>query len=143
MLIDTNILIYAVDETFTEHDRVRTWLETVLNGSTRVGMPWESLAGFVRIVTNPRAMRYPLSPINAWNYVHAWATADLVWHPAPTDHHMEVLGSLVTSLELTGNLIPDAHLAAIAIEYGIAVVSADSDFALFASWVPWINPLCL
>jgi hypothetical protein len=116
-------------------------VEAALHGSTRVGMPWESLTGFVRIVTNPRAMRHPLSPSDAWYYVQTWPTADLVWHPSPTNDHVKVLGNLVTSLGLVGNLISDAHLAAIAIEHGIAVVSADSDFSLFASWVPWINPL--
>ena len=63
-----------------------------------------------------------------------------MWHPSPTDRHADVLGSLIKELNLAGNLIPDAHLAAIAIEHGVAVVSADSDFALFGDSVPWINP---
>lgn len=141
MLIDTNILIYAVDETCSEHSTVRTWLETALNGSVRIGIPWESLTGFVRIVTNPRAVRNPLRPDDALEYVYAWATADLVWHPAPTDQHMEVFSALVAGFKLSSNLVSDAHLAAIAIEHGLPIVSADSDFALFTDRVTWINPL--
>ena len=140
MLVDANILIYAVDEERAEHEPVRGWLEGALNGSVRVGLPWESLTAFVRITTNPRAMRNPLTPNEAWEYIATWTEADVVWHPSPTDRHADVLGSLIRELSLAGNLIPDAHLAAIAIEHGVAVVSADSDFALFADRVPWINP---
>ncbi len=141
MLIDTNVLMYAVDDMSSDHRTVRTWLESALNGSMRIGMPWESLAAFVRIVTNPRAMRNPLSPDSALDYVYAWAAANLIWHPVPTDRHIEVFGGLVAGIQLSGNLISDAHLAAIAIEHGIPIVSADSDFALFADRVTWINPL--
>ncbi len=60
MLIDTNILLYAANRAAPEHDRAAEWLETQLNGTTRVGLPWESLTGFYRIATNPRAMRRPM-----------------------------------------------------------------------------------
>ena len=75
MLIDANILLYAVDETSPFHDRAPHWLEDALNGSRRVGLPWASLTAFLRIVTNPRALPEPLAPAAAWALVDAWLDA--------------------------------------------------------------------
>ncbi len=110
------------------------------NGEERVGLPWLSLAAFVRISTNPRATHRPLTGPEAWKYVADWLEADRSWIPLPTDRHAEVLGSLVCRQDLRANLITDAQIAALAIEHGLAVYSADSDFARFSE-IRWINPL--
>lgn len=140
MLIDTNILLYSVDMDSRFHPFVRPWLEGALNGSRMLGLPWQSLTGFLRLATNSRVMNNPLSPSVAWAIVDEWLESPSTWIPQPTPRHAEILGGLVRNLQLSGNLIPDATLAALCIEHGLAIVSADSDFARFAE-LTWINPL--
>lgn len=139
MLVDANILLYAVDEQSPFHDRARNWLEEALNGPRRVGLPWQSLNGFMRIVTNPRAVPNPLGPAEAWAFVDDWLNAPSAWIPVPGRGCQTILGHLVKDLHLSANLIPDAALAALCIEHGVAIVSADSDFARFPE-LRWINP---
>lgn len=140
MIVDANILLYAVDSQSPFHHPARNWLEEALNGAVRVGLPWVSLTAFLRIGTHPRAARRPLVPREAWDQVSQWLAADPAWIPEPTPRHAEVLERLVVDGDLRGNLIPDAHLAALAIEHGVAVCSADSDFARFRQ-LEWINPV--
>ncbi len=120
MIVDANILLYAVDSACAQHDRARTWLEQALNGPGRVGLPWPSLTAFLRIATHPRASADPLSQAEAWGFVEDWLGAGPAY--------------------LRGNLVADAHLAALAVEHGVGVCSADSDFARFAG-VEWFNPV--
>lgn len=140
MLIDANILLYAADATAREHARAASWLTDQLNGTTRVGMPWESLSAFLRISTHPRASVAPLHPNAAWRFVDEWLAAPPVWIPQPTDRHQEILGRMVVEQRISGNLLPDAHLAAIAVGHGLELCSADTDFARFPE-VRWRNPL--
>ena len=140
MLIDANLLLFAVDERSPHHERSRDWLTATLNGNRRAGLPWLSLAAFVRIATNPRASAAPLSPVAAWDHVTDWLSCDLCWIPGPTERHAEVLGSLVRRYDLRANWITDAQMAALAIEHGLTVYSADTDFARFDE-ISWVNPL--
>ncbi len=140
MLIDANLLLFAVDESSPFHKAAAAWLTEVLNGPRRVAVPWPVLSAFVRIGTHPRASEHPLSPEEAWGYVDRWLACDPVWIPNPTGRHAEILGGLLVSYQLRGNLVSDAHLAALAIEHGLTVCSADTDFARFSE-VRWINPL--
>jgi len=140
VIVDANILLYAVDESSVFHGRARRWLEDALNGSRRVGLPWQSLVAFVRISTNARAMAGPLSAAQAWALVDGWLDAPAAWIPQPTAGHREILRRLVTEFDLRGNLVSDAVLAALCIEHGVAMVSADSDFARFPE-VSWVNPV--
>jgi len=140
MLVDANILLYAVDETSPHHRRARTWLEGALNGDQRVGIPWLSYWAFLRIATNPRALHNPLSAEQAWRHVTAWRGAPAAWVPAPTQGHAAILGKLLESRDIRGPHVSDAVLTALCIEHGLAIVSNDSDFARFPD-VEWINPL--
>lgn len=140
MLVDANILLFAADPTSPHHLPSVRWLETALDGPSRVGIPWESLIAFVRIATNPRVMRDPVTTRAAWDQVRDWLAVPVVWVPTPTARHEEVLGALLGGSAVTGDLVHDAHLAAIAIEHGLAVCSADTDFARFRE-VEWVNPL--
>lgn len=140
MLVDANILLYAVDELSPFHERAREWLEGQLRGVSRVGLAWQTLAGFVRIVTHPRALPTPLSGDEAVRQVESWLAARPVWVPLPMSAHLEVFGSLVRAHGVTGDLVPDARLAALAIEHGLVICSADTDFARFRA-VEWFNPL--
>lgn len=140
MLLDADVLLYAQDESSPFHERAVRWVTDVLNGPTRVGLPWPSLLAFVRIRTHPRAYATPLTPDEAWSYVEDWLAAPAAWVPLPTPRHASVLGGLVRRYHLSGNALPDAHLAALAIEHGVAVCSSDTDFARFAD-VRWVNPI--
>jgi uncharacterized protein len=140
MIVDANLLLYAVDSASGHHRAARTWLEEAINGTQQVGLPWPSLLSFVRIATHPRINERPLSLDVAWRIVEEWLDCDSVWVPAPTSAHREVLGRLLSTYQLGGNLVPDAHLAALAIEHGLPMCSADSDFARISE-LTWINPL--
>lgn len=140
MLVDANVLLYAVDEESRFHESARDWLTAALNGDRRVGIPWQSLWAFLRIVTNPRALISPLSPAEAWEHVADWLDAPATWIPAPGRGHREILRSLLVDQDLRSGLVSDAVLAAICLEHGLSIVSADSDFARFPE-VSWINPI--
>lgn len=140
MLVDANLLLYAVDESSPAHLRAKEWLEAALNGSRRVALPWQSLTAFVRIATNPRALVEPLTAAQAWRFVERWLDAPTAWIPSPSSGHRSILGSLLTDLDVRGSLVTDAVLAALCIEHGLTVYSADSDFARFPG-IAWINPL--
>lgn len=140
MIVDVNVLLYAVDESSPHHDVAHAWLEDAMNGDVRVGFPWHSLAGFVRTATHPKIFAAPMTGREAWQFVDEWLDHDMAWVPLPTDRHRRVLGRLIDDHYATGNLVPDAHLAALAIEHGVAICSFDTDFARFPE-VEWINPL--
>ncbi len=140
MLVDANILLFAADATSSFHPAASRWLTDQLNGPRRVGLPWQSIGAFLRVSTHPRAYDQPLSSDQAWAQMEEWLAAEATWIPAPTPRHADVLGSLVRSYQLRGNLISDAQLAALAIEHGLTVCSADSDFARFSE-VRWENPV--
>ncbi|MGH3665280.1 MAG: TA system VapC family ribonuclease toxin [Egibacteraceae bacterium] len=140
MLVDANLLLFARDSTSPFHERSRTWLEAQLRGPARVGLPWQSLGAFVRIATHPRILEAPLTPDDAWDQVEDWLAAEPAWVPLPTERHGEALGQLVRRHQLRANTITDAQLAALAIEHGVAVASADADFARFTE-IRWVNPL--
>ncbi|HEX9905666.1 MAG TPA: type II toxin-antitoxin system VapC family toxin [Propylenella sp.] len=140
ILVDANILIYAHIRTTSRHEAARTWLDARLNGGARVGLPWESLLAFLRVVTNPRVYPRPTPVSDAVDQVMAWLACETAWIPQPTERHADVLVRLLSLPGIRGKLIPDAHLAALAIENGLTLCSADGDFARFAA-LRWENPL--
>lgn len=140
MIVDANVLIYAVNESSSPHTRAKGWLEEQLNGEARVGLPWPSLLAFMRLTTSLRMSASPISSRQAWTIVQAWLESPVAWIPATTQRHVQIFSDLVEKYEISGNLIPDAHLAAYAIEHNIPLASADTDFARFAE-VRWLNPM--
>jgi len=140
ILVDANILIYAHVSSFAQHSRTRNWLDERLNGSAPVGLPWPSLLAFARLVTNPRVFEHPESTLEAWQQVVAWLQCENVWIPQPTERHREVLSDLLGLPGIYGNLVPDAHLAALTIEHGLMLCSTDGDFARFPN-LRWLNPI--
>ena len=140
MIVDANVLLYAVDADANFHRAARDWLEEALNGPARLGLPWATLLAFQRISTHPRAAASPLNPEQAWSYIADWLRADATWIPVPGAKHANILHRLIVDGDLRGNLVSDAHLAALAIEHGVGICSADSDFARFAD-LTWVNPV--
>ncbi|MEX2034557.1 MAG: TA system VapC family ribonuclease toxin [Xanthobacteraceae bacterium] len=140
ILVDVNLLIYATFENMKQHRAARAWLESQFNGSTRVGLPWACLLGYLRIATNQRAFSGAIKIDDAWDQMKGWLACDPVWIPQPTERHAEVLGTLLSQPGVHGDLVPDAHLAALAIEHGLTLCSTDGDFARFRE-LKWLNPL--
>ena len=140
ILVDANILIYASNEGASRHAQARDWLNDQLNGTSRFGLPWSALLAFLRLATNTRVFPRPLTMTLAWQQVSDWLACESVWTPEPTEHHAQVLGALLVLPGVHGNLVADAHLAALAMEHGLTLCSTDGDFARFPK-LRWQNPL--
>jgi hypothetical protein len=140
ILVDVNLLLYATNVSAGQHRAAREWLDRQLVESPRVGLPWATLLGFLRLATNARAITRPLTIAAAWQQVSQWLACEPTWVPLPTERHGEVLGRLLAEPGMYGNLVPDAHLAALAIEHGLTLCSTDGDFARFPE-LKWLNPL--
>lgn len=140
ILVDANLLVYARVASLPQHPAAREWLDARLNDSPRVGLPWASLLTFVRLVSSRRIFERPERVTEAWRQVERWLGAACVWVPAPTDRHPELLGRLLAEAGERPDLVPDAHLAALAMEHGLELCSSDGDFARFTG-LRWSNPL--
>ena len=140
ILVDANLLVYSHVGSFPQHCAAREWLDDRINATAPVGMPWASLLGFVRLVSNPRIFAHPSSVMMAWRQVESWLATSAAWIPSPTERHREILAPLMRNAEGRANLVPDAHVAALAIEHGLVLCSTDGDFARFDG-LEWINPL--
>lgn len=140
MLLDANLLIYAADANSPQYPAASRWLEAALRGDRRVALPWQTIGAFLRVSTHPRVATEPLSAAEAWRYLEAWLETDVVWIPPATEATARVLGALIAKHRVTGDLVVDASLAALAIEHGLVIYSADTDFARFDE-VRWENPL--
>lgn len=138
-LLDANLLVYAYVASVEQHSAARAWLDAELSGEEPVGMPWASLMAFLRLVTNPRIYEHPPPVATAWEQVEEWLALDSVWVPEPTEQHAVILAELMPAVTRS-SLVPDAHLAAIAIEHGLLLCSSDGDFARFPR-LNWANPL--
>ena len=140
ILIDANLLIYAINQDAVHHTSARRWLEQTLSSTQAVGLAWIVLLAFLRITTHPKIMARPLSSEQALAYVDSWLQQPFVYPVAPGNKHWLILRDLLHTAGTAGNLTSDAHLAALALEYGYAVYSADNDFKRFAG-LQHINPL--
>jgi toxin-antitoxin system PIN domain toxin len=140
ILVDANLLIYAIDRDASRHKAARRWLESILSGTEEVGFAWIVLLAFIRITTHARIMRKPLEPEMALEYVSSWLGQPYAVLVNPTDKHWPVLRNLLETTGTAGNLTSDAHLAALAIEHGASIYSADHDFKRFAG-VKHVDPL--
>ncbi len=140
ILVDANLLIYAVNQDAPMNRRAKPWLESVLSGKETVGLSWNVLLAFLRLTTRPGLFRRPLPVDTAFDLVASWLdqTPATIVHPGP--RHLSVLRELLQPMGTGGNLTSDAHLAAVAIEHGAELCSSDTDFARFPS-LKWRNPL--
>lgn len=138
-IVDANVLLYAVNSDATHHQDARAWLDHALSGNDTVGFSWVALLAFVRISSRPGIFAHPLSVEEAMHQVGAWLAAPgaVVAHPGPA--HAERLAGLLQQLGTGGNLVNDAHLAALALEHHAEIVSYDNDFARFTG-VRWRSP---
>lgn len=140
ILVDANLLIYAVNQDLPQNERARSWWEEALSGTTTVGIPWVSILAFLRICTHPRVFARPLSPEAAIAYVDEWLAQPPVTLVAPGTGHWTILRNLLLQSGTAANLTTDAHIAALALEQGYRIYSADNDFQRFPG-VTHVNPL--
>ncbi len=140
ILVDANLLIYAINEDLPQHRQAKAWWEKVLSGAVTVGIPWVAVLAFLRICTSPRIFPRPLMLDQAVAYVDEWLAQPPVRLVAPGTGHWAILRNLLRQNGTTGNLTTDSHIAALALEYGYDVYSADNDFRRFPG-LKHINPL--
>jgi hypothetical protein len=131
VILDANVLIYAVDQTSAHHDRSRSWLDASLAGAEAVGLAWIALLAFIRIGTNASIFPTPMTTDEATDQIETWLAAPAAVIAQPTPRHASLLRGLLRATGTAGNLTTDAHLAALALELGADVVSYDRDFARF------------
>jgi uncharacterized protein len=132
VVVDANVLLYAVDTASTHHEQSRSWLDSSLEGAEDVGLAWIALLAFIRIGTNTAILPTPMSVDEVTGQVEVWLGAPAAVVAQPTARHAGLLRGLLRDSGTAGNLTTDAHLAALAIEHGADVVSYDRDFARFA-----------
>ena len=137
---DLNLLVYAHDGGAPNHDAARRWWEDLVNGPERIGVPWVVSTGFVRLMTHPRVLNRPTTPERAVDYVRQWFSFPQVVPINPGADHLAHLRRNLAAAGVGANLVTDAHLAAVAMEYQAEVHSNDADFARFPG-LRWRNPL--
>ena len=140
ILVDANVLVYAIDADSPHHRAARRWLEEALSGTTPIGLAWIVILAFLRLTTRSGILRKPLEPERAVAFVDEWLAQPYVTAVSPGQGHWPILRKLLRDSGTAGNLTSDAHLAAVALELGASVCSTDADFGRFAG-VERISPL--
>ena len=139
ILLDANLLVYAWNREAPQHELSCIWLQERLNDRTGVGISWATLLAFVRLVSNRRIFERAVPVAEAWCQVEEWLALPNVWIPEPAQRHQEILRTLILEAG-RAEVVPDAHLAALAIEYGLVLQTTDRDFARFGG-LQWENPI--
>jgi len=137
---DNNLLVYAHNDRDPQHVAAKDWWEGLLNGTERVGLSAVVVSGFVRIITNRSAFTSPMIPTVAVDMVKEWFEHPHVVSVNPGPLHLDLFRQNLKAAGVGGNLVTDAHIAAIAMEHQAEVHSNDSDFARFAG-LRWHNPI--
>ena len=132
IIIDANVLLYAVNESMPRHARARGWFEDALNGSEAVGFTWIVLLAFVRLSTLRSLFPTPLPVTAALDLVDDWLAAPPAIVVHPTTRHATILRGLLSESGSAGNLVSDAHLATLCIEHGARICTYDRDFNRFS-----------
>ncbi len=140
ILVDANLLLYAEDQLSPRHTAARQWWDDQLSGTTPVCLCWTILCAFIRIATNPRIFKHPLSIEEAVLRVQSWLDQPCIRLIYPTQRHWVILQQLLVGRQAVANLVSDAHLAALAIEHDCELFSTDADFARFPK-IKWRNPI--
>ena len=140
ILLDANILLYAEDSLSEHHEAARIWWDEQLSGQAPVALCWPVLTAFVRIGTNPRLHQRPLTLKEAVLRVQSWLDQGCVRVIQTTDQHWHFFQQMLRAGQATGNLVSDAHLAALALEHNCVLHSTDTDFARFRG-LKWKNPI--
>lgn len=140
ILVDANLLLYAEDSLSEHHEAARSWWDEQLSGQEPVALCWPVLTAFVRIGTNARLHQRPLLLKEAIARVQSWLEQPCVRVIQPGEQHWSLLQQMLRSGNAVGNLVSDAHLAALAVEHNCVLHSTDADFSRFRG-LKWRNPI--
>ena len=140
ILVDANLLLYAEDSLSARHEAARTWWDAQLSGVSPVCLCWPVLTAFIRIATNARLHKRPLTLKEAVDRVQSWIEQPCVRIIQPTEQHWSILRQMLHDGSATANLVSDAHLAALAVEHNCQLCSTDADFSRFPK-LNWHNPV--
>ena len=138
-LVDVNVLLYAFDSTSPRHREAKSWVESAFSAREPVGLSWQVLLAFLRLSTRASLFANPLTTEEAFDVVDGWLEHPATTLISPGARHAAVLRDLLSSTGAGGNLVADAHLAALAIEHGATLWSYDADFSRFPG-VQWSRP---
>jgi len=138
-VVDANVLLYAVNQDAALHLGAKGWLEDALNGEEAVGFSWTVLLAFLRLSTRRGLFPRPLGVAQGIAMIEEWLAQPPAVVVQPTGRHAAILRGLLESTGSGGNLVNDAHLAALAVEHGAEIVSFDTDFERFDG-VRWSIP---
>ena len=131
ILVDANVLLYTYDPRSEHHERCRSWVEKAFSGEEPVCMAWVTILAFIRISTNPRIFEASLSAQEAIAIVSSWLARPAVSILEAGEQCWEILRALLVEAQVTGPLVMDAFLAALALENGATLVTTDRDFSRF------------
>ena len=140
IVLDANLLLYAYNKSAPNQKRARLWVEDILSGTEAVGLPWQTVSAFIRIITNRHLPGDRLSMEEAAAIVDEWFAIPVVHLLAPGDRHWVFFRRILLDGKATGPLTTDAELAALTMENGGVLYTTDRDFARFPG-LKWINPL--
>jgi len=140
IVLDANILLYAYDSTSVQHDKARIWIEETFSQAAPVGLPWQTIAAFLRIMTNSRLPGERFSVAEAVKIVDSWLEQPGVRVLVAGDDHWAVFRRVLVEGQAPGALVSDAQLATLTLEYGGVLHTTDRDFARFPG-LRWTNPL--
>lgn len=129
---DVNLLVYAVNLDARQRGPAAAWLEDAFHDAAGIGFTWHALAGFLRLSTQHRIIPTVLSLDTALGVIDEWLAHPRARIIGPTERHASLLARLLIGAGRGGNLVGDAHLAAIAIEHGATLGTFDRDFERFA-----------
>lgn len=139
-ILDVNLLLYALDARSAHHANARNFLDRVLNTDETVALPWTVILGFLSVVSNARVFPQALTSEQATAVVDAWLARPNVVALEPGPEHWSIMGDLLRESGTAGSLVSDAHLAALAIERGAELCSADADFGRYPR-LRWVDPV--
>jgi toxin-antitoxin system PIN domain toxin len=124
-------LLHAYDTSSSHHETCRAWLESAFNTDETIALPWQTILAFVRISTSPRAVKHPLSSANACTIVGTWLERANVVVVNAADRFWNILRQQILDAQVSGPLVTDAALVALAIEQGAILCSTYRDFRRF------------
>lgn len=139
-LVDVNVLVYAFRADAPGHAAHRSWLEALVAGDEAYAVSDHVLSGFLRVVTHPRVFHPPTPLDAALAFAHAVRDRPNAVPVQPGERHWDIFTKLCEATDARGNLVPDAWLAALAIEWGCEFVTTDRDYARFRG-LRWCHPL--
>jgi toxin-antitoxin system PIN domain toxin len=140
IVCDANLLIYSYNTGSARHAKARAWLEEIFSGTEVVGLPWQAATAFLRVMTNKKLPGECFSLMQAAQIVDLWLARTNVRMLIPGDHYWPLFRRMLIEGQAPGALVSDAEIAALTLEYGGVLYTADRDFARFPG-LRWKNPL--